>query len=72
MVNSMGGRIVQGTAGWRPVLLEGSVTHENKPIFPIKVMSIGFLLPNPDDAIIWRGPKKNCTQIDPCSSSFLP
>lgn len=23
------------------------------------VMSIGFLLNSPDDAIIWRGPKKN-------------
>lgn len=23
------------------------------------VMSIGFLLSSPDDAIIWRGPKKN-------------
>lgn len=22
-------------------------------------MSIGFLLPNKDDAVIWRGPKKN-------------
>ena len=22
-------------------------------------MSIGFLLPNPDDAVIWRGPRKN-------------
>lgn len=25
----------------------------------IAVMSVGFLLENPDDAIIWRGPKKN-------------
>lgn len=23
------------------------------------VMSIGFMLPNPDDAVIWRGPRKN-------------
>lgn len=23
------------------------------------VMSIGFLLASPDDAVIWRGPKKN-------------
>jgi Mrp family chromosome partitioning ATPase len=22
-------------------------------------MSIGFLLPNKDDAVIWRGPRKN-------------
>lgn len=25
----------------------------------LSVMSIGFLLGSPDDAIIWRGPKKN-------------
>jgi Mrp family chromosome partitioning ATPase len=24
------------------------------------VMSIGFLLANRDDAVVWRGPKKNC------------
>ena len=23
------------------------------------VMSVGFLLANPSDAVIWRGPKKN-------------
>ena len=23
------------------------------------VMSVGFLLSGPDDAVIWRGPKKN-------------
>ena len=23
------------------------------------VMSVGFLLASPDDAVIWRGPKKN-------------
>jgi Mrp family chromosome partitioning ATPase len=25
----------------------------------LAVMSIGFLLPNKDDAVIWRGPRKN-------------
>lgn len=25
----------------------------------LAVMSIGFLLPSKDDAIIWRGPRKN-------------
>ena len=25
------------------------------------VMSVGFLLSSPDDAVIWRGPKKNGT-----------
>lgn len=27
----------------------------------IGVMSIGFLLDNQDDAVVWRGPKKNGT-----------
>ncbi len=26
----------------------------------LAVMSIGFLLQNKDDAVVWRGPKKNC------------
>lgn len=25
----------------------------------LRIMSIQFLLPNKDDAIVWRGPKKN-------------
>ncbi|MDO9529853.1 MAG: iron-sulfur cluster carrier protein MrpORP [Syntrophales bacterium] len=39
-------------------------SFDGKSIIPvdfiegIKVMSIGFLLPNQDDAVIWRGPKK--------------
>jgi len=39
-------------------------TSDGKSILPvnltdnIKVMSIGFLLPNQDDAVIWRGPMK--------------
>jgi hypothetical protein len=26
-------------------------------------MSVGLLLASPDDAVIWRGPKKNGTQV---------
>ncbi|KAL6045580.1 cytosolic Fe-S cluster assembly factor nbp35 [Balamuthia mandrillaris] len=36
-------------AGWSPVYLQDNLA----------VMSIGFLLSNPDEAVIWRGPKKN-------------
>jgi hypothetical protein len=25
----------------------------------LSLMSVGFLLPSPDEAVIWRGPKKN-------------
>jgi Mrp family chromosome partitioning ATPase len=39
----------QSQAGWSPVYV-----NEN-----LGVMSIGFMLPNQDDAVIWRGPRKN-------------
>ena len=29
----------------------------------LSLMSIGFLLPNPDEAVIWRGPKKNGVHV---------
>jgi Mrp family chromosome partitioning ATPase len=35
--------------GWSPVYVD-----EN-----ISVMSVGFMLPDPDSAIVWRGPKKH-------------
>ena len=39
----------KSNSGWSPVYVE-----EN-----LAVMSIGFMLPNRDDAVIWRGPRKN-------------
>jgi Mrp family chromosome partitioning ATPase len=35
--------------------------HEMLPLVVngVKVVSLGFLLPNPDDAVIWRGPMKS-------------
>lgn len=43
------GRDVHKSAeGWSPVYVENDLA----------VMSIGFLLPNQDDAVIWRAPKK--------------
>ena len=30
----------------------------------LAVMSIGFMLPNQDDAIIWRGPRKQLALLD--------
>ena len=35
------------------------------------VMSVGFLLTNPDDAVIWRGPKKNGNRSLCCDKSLL-
>ncbi|KAA8584906.1 hypothetical protein FQN60_003600 [Etheostoma spectabile] len=39
----------QSGSGWSPVYVDDNLA----------VMSIGFLLSSPDDAVIWRGPKKN-------------
>lgn len=44
-----GQEIHQSADGWEPVYAEDNLA----------VMSIGFLLPNKDDPVIWRGPKKN-------------
>lgn len=44
-----GEQIHQSGMGWSPVYV-----REN-----LAVMSVGFLLSDPDEAIIWRGAKKN-------------
>ena len=49
MLGLEGEEIHQSGAGWSPVYVEDR----------LGVMSIGFMLPNKDDAVIWRGPRKN-------------
>ena len=49
MLGLQGEEIHQSGAGWSPVYVEDNLA----------VMSIGFMLPNQDDAVIWRGPRKN-------------
>jgi len=49
MMGLQGQDVHQSTEGWSPVYVEEG----------LGVMSIGFLLQNEDDAVIWRGPKKN-------------
>ena len=49
MLGLVGHEVHQSSAGWSPVYVEDN----------LGVMSIGFMLPNSDDAVIWRGPKKN-------------
>lgn len=44
-----GEQVHQSGSGWSPIFVE-----EN-----LAVMSVGFLLSSPEDAVIWRGPKKN-------------
>ncbi len=46
----------QSASGWSPVYVGD---RDN-----LAVMSIGFMLPNEDDAIIWRGPRKNGIEPD--------
>ncbi|XP_023677448.2 cytosolic Fe-S cluster assembly factor nubp1 [Paramormyrops kingsleyae] len=49
MMGVEGEQVHQSGSGWSPVYVEDNLA----------VMSVGFLLSSPDDAIIWRGPKKN-------------
>uniref|UniRef100_A0A5F9C260 Cytosolic Fe-S cluster assembly factor NUBP1 n=1 Tax=Oryctolagus cuniculus TaxID=9986 RepID=A0A5F9C260_RABIT len=42
-------QVHQSGSGWSPVYVDDN----------LGVMSVGFLLSSPDDAVIWRGPKKN-------------
>lgn len=49
MFGVIGEQVHQSGSGWSPVYIEDNLS----------LMSIGFLLDSPDDAIIWRGPKKN-------------
>ncbi|XP_029433237.1 cytosolic Fe-S cluster assembly factor NUBP1 isoform X2 [Rhinatrema bivittatum] len=49
MMGLEGEQVHQSGSGWSPVYVEDNLA----------VMSVGFLLTSPDDAVIWRGPKKN-------------
>lgn len=41
------------------------------PSQKLAVMSIGFLLGNRDDAVVWRGPKKNGTVYVVVANNFV-
>jgi Mrp family chromosome partitioning ATPase len=49
MTGLEGEQVHQSGSGWSPVFVEDN----------LGVMSVGFLLESPDDAVIWRGPRKN-------------
>ena len=49
MLGLEGHDVHKSNTGWSPVYLEDNFA----------VMSIGFMLPNKDDAVIWRGPRKD-------------
>lgn len=49
MLGIEGREVHQSNLGWSPVYVEDN----------LGVMSIGFLLQNKDEAVVWRGPRKN-------------
>jgi Mrp family chromosome partitioning ATPase len=49
MLGVSGRDIHQSADGWTPVFVDEQIS----------VMSVGFMLPNEDSAVIWRGPKKH-------------
>lgn len=49
MLGLEGEEVHHSSFGWTPVPFD-----EN-----LSVMSIGFMLPNPNSAVVWRGPRKN-------------
>lgn len=51
MLGAQGRAVHQCDRGWVPVFVDREQS--------ISLMSVGFLLENPDEAVVWRGPKKN-------------
>lgn len=49
MLGLEGQEIRHSNLGWSPVYVDSN----------LGVMSVGFLIENPDEALIWRGPRKN-------------
>lgn len=49
MLGLMGEQVHQSNDGWSPVYIQDN----------LGVMSVAFLLHSQDDAVVWRGPKKN-------------
>lgn len=54
MLGLEGRHIHQSSSGWIPVYLDSS----NPEAGQLSCMSIGFLLRNRGDSVVWRGPKK--------------
>ncbi|XP_021492867.1 cytosolic Fe-S cluster assembly factor NUBP2 isoform X2 [Meriones unguiculatus] len=51
MLHAQGKAVHQCDNGWVPVFVDQEQS--------ISLMSVGFLLENPDEAVVWRGPKKH-------------
>ncbi|XP_065776320.1 cytosolic Fe-S cluster assembly factor NUBP2 isoform X3 [Muntiacus reevesi] len=51
MLRVQGRAVHQGDSGWVPVFVDREQS--------ISLVSVGFLLEQPDEALVWRGPRKN-------------
>ncbi|XP_007937842.1 cytosolic Fe-S cluster assembly factor NUBP2 [Orycteropus afer afer] len=51
MLRAQGCAVHQCDSGWVPVFVDQGQS--------LAIMSVGFLLEKPDEAVVWRGPKKN-------------
>nr|XP_040132803.1 cytosolic Fe-S cluster assembly factor NUBP2 isoform X2 [Ictidomys tridecemlineatus] len=51
MLQAQGRAVHQCDSGWVPVFVDQEQS--------ISLMSVGFLLERPDEAVVWRGPKKS-------------
>ena len=49
-------KVTQTPGGWLPITVHDG--NAAAGIGPLRVMSLGFLLPRRGDAVVWRGPKK--------------
>ena len=59
MLGLMGQSIHQSASGWAPVYVSQEGLRPDDDDVELGVMSIGFMLPDKDRAVIWRGPRKN-------------
>ena len=64
MLGLRGQTVHQSASGWSPVYVSqeafgAAADDEAMDDVELGVMSIGFMLPTEDDAVIWRGPRKN-------------
>ena len=56
MMGLTSSEVHQSGSGWTPIHVS---TLPDDCDGELLVMSVGFMLPNADDAVIWRGPRKN-------------
>lgn len=59
MLGVKGHEVRQSASGWSPVYVTQEGLTEDDDDVELGVMSIGFMLPSDDEAVIWRGPRKN-------------